>query len=237
MFKNFVGNCRSFWRSFDNMKFAWKGTFEAWMVKFGGEIGTLYQIFTPCTPLPKYKRAFTIYYWTQTCQVACQIVDQFIAFLFYRSSQKFEANTVWPTNLRCGQWGQPWVWKVQKGFVWRFQQQLNYWRRTTHPSWYATHKSCLFIFYSQITARAQKKRFAQLVTNVPLTSMGMEYPAGCISRTGRSSTSTRSMQSTSRRRRLMETRRVRTTRSRLWQSRKLCKIPILLFNYIYAFEP
>ena len=25
------------------------------MVKFGGEIGTLYQIFTPCTPLPKYK--------------------------------------------------------------------------------------------------------------------------------------------------------------------------------------
>ena len=48
-----------FWRSFNNMKFAWKGTFEAWMVKFGGEIGTLYQIFTPCTPLPKYKRAFT----------------------------------------------------------------------------------------------------------------------------------------------------------------------------------
>ena len=30
------------------MKFAWKGTFEALMVKFGGEIGTLYQIFTPC---------------------------------------------------------------------------------------------------------------------------------------------------------------------------------------------
>ena len=175
--------------------------------------------------------------WTQTCQVACQIVDQFIAFLFYRSSQKFEANTVWPTNLRCGQWGQPWVWKVQKGFVWRFQQRLNYWRRTTHPSWYATHKSCSFIFFSQITARAQKKRFAQLATNVPLTSMGMEYPAGSTSRTGRSSTSTRSMQSTSRRRRLMETRRVRTTRSRLWQSRKLCKIPILLFNYIYAFEP
>ena len=29
------------------------------MVKFWGEIGTLYQIFTPCTPLPKYKRAFT----------------------------------------------------------------------------------------------------------------------------------------------------------------------------------
>ena len=25
------------------------------MVKFGGEIGTLYQIFTPCTPLPKKK--------------------------------------------------------------------------------------------------------------------------------------------------------------------------------------
>ena len=24
------------------------------MVKFGGEIGTLYQIFTPCTPLPKW---------------------------------------------------------------------------------------------------------------------------------------------------------------------------------------
>ena len=23
------------------------------MVKFGGEIGTLYQIFTPCTPLPQ----------------------------------------------------------------------------------------------------------------------------------------------------------------------------------------
>ena len=36
MFKNFVGNCRSFWRSFNNMKFAWKGTFEALMVKFGG---------------------------------------------------------------------------------------------------------------------------------------------------------------------------------------------------------
>ena len=100
----------------------------------------------------------------------------------------------------------------------------------TISSWYATHKSCSFIFYSQITARAQKKRFAQLATNVPLTSMGMEYPAGCISRTGRSSTSTRSMQSTSRRRRLMEARRVRTTRSRLWQSRKLCKIPVLLFN-------
>ena len=175
--------------------------------------------------------------WTQTCQVACKLVDHFIAFLFYRSSQKFEANTVWPTNLRCGQWGQPWVWKVQKGFVWRFQQRLNYWRRTTHPSWYATHKSCSFIFFSQITARAQKKRFAQLATNVPLTSMGMEYPAGSTSRTGRSSTSTRSMQSTSRRRRLMETRRVRTTRSRLWQSRKLCRIPILLFDYIYAFEP
>ena len=59
MFKNYVGNCRVFWRSFNNMKFAWKGTFEALMVKFGGEIGTLYQIFTPCTPLPKYKRAFT----------------------------------------------------------------------------------------------------------------------------------------------------------------------------------
>ena len=49
-----------------------------------------------------------------------------------------------------------------------------------------------------------------LATNVPLKSMGMEYPAGSTSRTGRSSTSTRSMQSTSRRRRLMETRRVRT---------------------------
>ena len=60
MFKNYVGNCRVFWRSFNNMKFAWKGTFEALMVKFGGEIGTLYQIFTPCTPLPKYKRAFTL---------------------------------------------------------------------------------------------------------------------------------------------------------------------------------
>ena len=59
MFKNYVGNCRVFWRSFNNMKFAWKGTFEALMVKFWGEIGTLYQIFTPCTPLPKYKRAFT----------------------------------------------------------------------------------------------------------------------------------------------------------------------------------
>ena len=59
MFKNYVGNCRVFWRSFNNMKFAWKGTFEALMVKFGGEIGTLYQIFPPCTPLPKYKRAFT----------------------------------------------------------------------------------------------------------------------------------------------------------------------------------
>ena len=44
MFKNFVGNCRSFWMSFNNMKFAWKGTFEAWMVKFGGKIGTLYQM-------------------------------------------------------------------------------------------------------------------------------------------------------------------------------------------------
>ena len=172
--------------------------------------------------------------WTQTCQVACKLVDHFIAFLFYRSSQKFEANTVWPTNLPSGQWGRPWVWKVPKGFVWRIQQQFNYWRRTTHSSWYATHKSCLFIFYSQITARAQKKRFAQLATNVPLTSMGMEYPAGCDSRTERSSTSTRSMQSTSRRRRLMEARRVRTTRSRLWQSRKLCRIPILLFDYIYA---
>ena len=38
-----------FWRSFNNMKFAWKGTFEALMVKFEGKIGTLYQIFTPCT--------------------------------------------------------------------------------------------------------------------------------------------------------------------------------------------
>ena len=37
-----------FWRSFNNMKFAWKGTFEALMVKFEGKIGTLYQIFTPC---------------------------------------------------------------------------------------------------------------------------------------------------------------------------------------------
>ena len=52
MFKNYVGNCRVFWRSFNNMKFAWKGTFEAMMVKFEGKIGTLYQIFTPCTPLP-----------------------------------------------------------------------------------------------------------------------------------------------------------------------------------------
>ena len=41
MFKNYVGNCRVFWRSFNNIKFAWKGTFEALMVKFGGEIGTL----------------------------------------------------------------------------------------------------------------------------------------------------------------------------------------------------
>ena len=41
MFKNYVGNCRVCWRSFNNMKFAWKGTFEALMVKFGGEIGTL----------------------------------------------------------------------------------------------------------------------------------------------------------------------------------------------------
>ena len=49
MFKNYVGNCRVFWRSFNNMKFAWKGTFEALMVKFEGKIGTLYQIFTPCT--------------------------------------------------------------------------------------------------------------------------------------------------------------------------------------------
>ena len=168
--------------------------------------------------------------WTQTCQVACIVVDQFIAFLFYRSSQKFETNTVWPTNLPSGQWGRPWVWKVPKGFVWRIQQQFNYWRRTTHSSWYATHKSCLFIFYSQITGRAQKKRFAQLDTNAALTSTGMEYPAGCTSWTESSSTATRSMQSisTSRRRRLMETRT--TTRSRLWQSRKLCKIPVLLFN-------
>ena len=44
MFKNYVGNCRVFWRSFNNMKFAWKGTYEALMVKFGGEIGTLYQM-------------------------------------------------------------------------------------------------------------------------------------------------------------------------------------------------
>ena len=215
------------------------------MVKFEGKIGTLYQIFTPCTPLPKYKRAFT-WFWGGpiACQDAegfftggCKLVDQFIAFLFYRSSQKFETNTVWPTNLPSGQWGRPWVWKVPKGFVWRIQQQFNYWRRTTHSSWYATHKSCLFIFYSQITGRAQKKRFAQLDTNAALTSTGMEYPAGCTSWTESSSTATRSMQSisTSRRRRLMETRT--TTRSRLWQSRKLCKIPILLFNYIYAFEP
>ena len=49
MFKNYVGNCRVFWRSFNNMKFAWKGTLEALMVKFEGKIGTLYQIFTPCT--------------------------------------------------------------------------------------------------------------------------------------------------------------------------------------------
>ena len=34
-----------FWRSFNNMKFAWKGTFEALMVKFEGKIGTLYQIY------------------------------------------------------------------------------------------------------------------------------------------------------------------------------------------------
>ena len=26
------------------------------MVKFEGKIGTLYQIFTPCTPLPKYPK-------------------------------------------------------------------------------------------------------------------------------------------------------------------------------------
>ena len=44
MFKNYVGNCRVFWRSFNNMKFAWKGTFEALVVKFGGKIGTLYQM-------------------------------------------------------------------------------------------------------------------------------------------------------------------------------------------------
>ena len=44
MFKNYVGNCRVFWRSFNNMKFAWKGAFEALMVKFGGKIGTLYQM-------------------------------------------------------------------------------------------------------------------------------------------------------------------------------------------------
>ena len=31
-----------------------KGTFEALMVKFEGKIGTLYQIFTPCTPLLKF---------------------------------------------------------------------------------------------------------------------------------------------------------------------------------------
>ena len=37
-------NCRVFWMSFNNMKFAWKGTFEALMVKFGGKIGTLYQM-------------------------------------------------------------------------------------------------------------------------------------------------------------------------------------------------
>ena len=72
MFKNYVGNCRVFWRSFNNMKFAWKGTFEALMVKFEGKIGTLYQIFTPCTPLPKYKRAFT---WFWGGPIACQDVQ------------------------------------------------------------------------------------------------------------------------------------------------------------------
>ena len=77
-FQNFVGNCRSFWRSFDNIKFAWKGTFEAWMVKFGGEIGTLYQIFTPCTPLPKYKRAFTWFLGGSNSLPGCQRI-------FYRA--------------------------------------------------------------------------------------------------------------------------------------------------------
>ena len=35
------------------MKFAWKGTFEAFMVKFEGKMGTWYQNFTPCTPHPQ----------------------------------------------------------------------------------------------------------------------------------------------------------------------------------------
>ena len=56
MFKNYVGNCRVFWRSFNNMKFAWKGTFEAFMVKCKGKMGTLYQNFTPCNPSTSWLR-------------------------------------------------------------------------------------------------------------------------------------------------------------------------------------
>ena len=66
VFKNYVGNCRVFWRSFNNMKFAWKGTFEALMVKLGGEIGTLLLPFlmlkkrvlknTPCKIGQMFKR-------------------------------------------------------------------------------------------------------------------------------------------------------------------------------------
>ena len=41
------------------------------MVKFGGKIGTLYQIFTPCTPLPKYKLDF----WGGP--IACQDAEGF----------------------------------------------------------------------------------------------------------------------------------------------------------------
>ena len=89
MFKNYVGNCRVFWRSFNNMKFAWKGTFEALMVKFEGKIGTLYQIFTPCTPLPKYKRAFT---WFWGGPIACQDAEGFF-------TKKF---TTWCSNERGG---------------------------------------------------------------------------------------------------------------------------------------
>ena len=44
------------------------------MVKFGGEIGTLYQIFTPCTPLPKYKRAFTLFWGGP---ISCQDAEGF----------------------------------------------------------------------------------------------------------------------------------------------------------------
>ena len=45
------------------------------MVKFEGKIGTLYQIFTPCTPLPKYKTG--IYLILGGGPIACQDAEGF----------------------------------------------------------------------------------------------------------------------------------------------------------------